>query len=113
MVECLSHSFHNSLVAKLGTKTQIELNVELTWDNIGRTRTRLHVRDLEAGWREVFIPLVPLSGRQSVDCQKRFVHWVVRKMRVSHMALSPFDGQVASDRTTTTIFYYITNDFGA
>ncbi len=98
---------------RLGRKTEVEYCHQITRDDIGCTRAGVQVGDLEAGWREEIVAMVPVLCSQFGKCRNCKVNRVLRQMRVSHMALFAAHGEGGAQRATTPVLDHIAHQRGA
>src|SRR5205814_190608 len=81
---------------------QVEARLELAWNDVRGTGTRIEVGDLEGGRLEVLGPLVPLASGELRQCRRERVHRVLGELRVGDMPLHAVHGEAGAQGAATT-----------
>ncbi len=76
-------------VGEFGAEAEVELDVQLSRNDVGGAGAGLDVGDLEAGGGEVGVALIPHGGGKFRQRRRCLVDRVVRQMGVGHVALHP------------------------
>ena len=88
----------------LRRKAQVKQHLELAGDHVISAGAGVDVRDLEAGWREVLVALVPALGAELAQCRHCAMHRVIREMRIGDMPLLAVYSQTAAEAATAAVF---------
>lgn len=86
----------------------IELDVELTWRDIERANSAIEIRDLESGWREWPVSVVPDDLAQFGEEWEDLVDGVDAEVGIGGVALFAGEGKDTVERSTTPDFEFIT-----
>src|SRR5688500_19572441 len=105
------HALLQGLDAARRGKSEVEKNFQLSGNHVKGASATVNVRDLPRGWRKIFVALIPLRLRQLCKSRSEQMYRVGSEMRVSNMALHPFDDEFCRQRAASAIFDRIADFF--
>ena len=95
-VENGNHSFFQAFRCVFRAVAKIEVNQALSGNDVA-PGTSFDLGDLESGWREEIIAIVPEFLREGVQCRGSGMHRVFRQVRVGHVPLSALYCEIAME----------------
>ena len=75
------------------TITKIKQNLTSATNNIGRTRTRADIRNLQGGFGEILITVIPMRLDELIKCRTGCMNGIDCQMGVGDMSLLACDSQ--------------------